>query len=75
MAVLNDHKKIAYRVQKWLMTRPAIIVLTVNDRTSMDERKYNISTSEERIEWQTEWRRESYQLWGRQDADSRGCEG
>ena len=24
---------------------------------------------------QTEWRRESYQLWGRQDADSRGCEG
>ncbi len=48
MAVLNDHKKIAYSVQKWLMTRPAIIVLTVNDRTSMDERKYNISTSEER---------------------------
>ena len=27
-----------------------------------------------RIEWQTEWRRESHQLWCRQDADSRGCE-
>ena len=52
-----------------------LILLTVNDRTSMDERKHNISTSEERIEWQTEWRRESHQLWGRQDADSRGCEG
>ena len=26
MAVLNEHKKIAYRVQKWLMTRPANIV-------------------------------------------------
>ena len=25
-------------------------MLTVNDRTSMDERKHNISTSEERIE-------------------------
>ncbi len=26
MAVLNEHKNIAYRVQKWLMTRPANIV-------------------------------------------------
>ena len=39
------------------------------------ERKHNISTPEERIEWQTEWRSESHQLWGRQDADSSGCEG
>ena len=23
VAVLNEHKKIAYRVQKWLTTRPA----------------------------------------------------
>ena len=34
-----------------------------------------VSISEERLEWQTEWRRESHQLWGRQDGDSRGCEG
>ena len=55
--------------------RVPLISLWVNYRMSMTERKHNISTSEERIEWQTEWRRESYQLWGRQDADSRGCEG
>ena len=46
-----------------------------SERPNEHERKHNISTSEERIEWQTEWRRECRQLWGRQDADSRGCEG
>ena len=34
--------------------RVPLILLTVNDRTSKAERKHNISTSEERIEWQTE---------------------
>ena len=72
MAVLNEHKKNAYRVQKWLMTSPANIVDS-EQSMSMDERKHNIhvSTSEERIEWQTEWRRDNHQRWGRQDADSR----
>ena len=37
MAVLNEHKKIAYRVQKWLVTRPANIV---------DSERPN-----ERVEW------------------------
>ena len=50
------------RMRGWW--RVPLIVLTPNDRTSMVERKHNISTSEERIEWQTEWRGESHQLWG-----------
>ena len=46
----------------------------VNDQTSVTGEERNILTLEERTEWQIEWRRESNQLGGPQDADSIGRE-
>ena len=68
------------RTQKYCVSRAKVVDdasanLVDSERPNEHaERKHNISTSEERIEWQTEWRRESRHIWGRQDADSRGCE-
>ena len=73
---LNEHKNIAYRLQKWLMTRPANLFLQwTTERAWLNE---SITYINFRIAYRmVDWIEKSHQLWGRQDVrlDSRGCEG